>query len=78
MLLKVTNHAQKRLKERGIDIEHIKKAIKEPSRKEKLGDGKLKVERKVRKKKIVVVYCKDGFKFKGQEETYIVITAYYL
>lgn len=78
MLLKITVHAQKRIAERGIDIEHIKKAIKNPDAKEKLGEGKLKATKKVRKGRIVVIYCRDGFTFKGKEEEFIIVTAYYL
>ena len=79
MKLKLTVHAQKRIKERGVDVEHIKKAIAKPDLKEKHGDGKFKATKKIRKRKIVVVYCMDGFRFKNKQgDEYIIVTAYYL
>lgn len=79
MLLKLTNHAQQRIKERAIDIEHIKKALKNPDSKEKLEEDKIRVIKKIRKGKVVVIYRRDAFKFKkSADEVYIIISAYYL
>lgn len=79
MLLKLTNHAQQRIEARSIDIEHIKKAIKDPESKEKLAEDKIKVTKKIRRAKIVVVYKRDSFMFKKKaDDVFVIITAYYL
>lgn len=76
MNLKLTVHFQKRMADRNIDLEHVKKALKKPDYKEGVNDGKIKVRKKINKKVIEVIYCKDGFR--DTSDTYIVITAYYL
>lgn len=74
--LKLTPHLQARQVERHLEIDHIKKAIAAPdSEKVVFGDRK-KVRKRIGEKEIVVVYYKDAFRDK--ENTYIIITAYYL
>jgi hypothetical protein len=76
MKLKMTVHFQARLSERGIDIDHIKQAIRNPDLKESVFDGKIKVTKKVSdNKEIEVIYSKEAFKDKGEE--YLLVTAYY-
>jgi hypothetical protein len=76
MLLKLTSHFQLRMMERGINLDHIKRAIKEPDSTEDVFDGKLKSTKEIDGKTIEVIYFKEGFKSK--EVTYILITAYYI
>ena len=76
MKLKFPIHFQVRLTERGIDIDHIKQAIRKPDSKHAMFEGRIAVVRKIDGKTIKVVYFKDGFRDKKDE--YIVITAYYL
>lgn len=76
MFLRFTNHCQSRILERGINIEHIKKAIREPDSKKNVFEGKIQVNKKVGSKVIEVIYCKGSLR--GKKEEYIVITAYYL
>lgn len=79
MLLKLTRHVQKRIKERGIDLKNLRKAVEKPDTQSKLANDKVKAIRKIGKKKIVVIYKKDGFSFKdAKEKVYIIITAYNL
>lgn len=76
MLLKQTVHFQTRAMERGINFDHVKKAVKEPDSKEDVLDGKTKVTKEIDGKTIEVVYLKENFK--RQEETILLITAYYI
>ena len=76
MRLKFSLHCQFRIPERGIKIDHIKKAIKEPDTKQNAFEGRIKVQKKIDGKIIKVVYFKD--KFKDKKEEYIIVTAYYL
>ena len=62
--------------ERGIQIDHIKKAVRSPDKKEKVFEGRTKGTKKVDQKTIAVIYWKDGFRDKKDE--YIISTAYYL
>lgn len=62
--------------ERGIQIEHVKKAIRIPDSKRTVFEEKVRVEKKIVSKIIVVIYWKDGFRDKKDE--YIISTAYYL
>ncbi|HCR52313.1 TPA: hypothetical protein DIV48_01525 [Candidatus Kaiserbacteria bacterium] len=74
--LRLTNHFQVRMQERNIQIEHVKKAIRDPDLKEAVFEGRTRVRKKIGSKTIVVVYWKDGFRDKSNE--YIISTAYYL
>lgn len=62
--------------ERGINIDHVKRAIKDPDIIENAFDEKLKATKEIDGKTIQVIYYREGFKSK--ETNYIVITAYYL
>lgn len=74
--LKLPLHFQARQIERGLEIDHIKKAIAEPDSEKVVFEGRKKVRKKIGDKEIVVVYYKDAFRDKGN--THIVITAYHL
>ena len=76
MKLKLTKHFQDMMAYRDIDIAHVKEAVKNPDSKKDTYEGKIRVTKKIGKKEIEVVYCKEAFKDKSNE--YIVITAYYL
>lgn len=76
MLLKFTIHCQYRLLDRTLNVEHIKQAILKSDRKRDVGDGAIKVWKKIGGKEIVVVYSRDGFR--DRKNHYFVITAYYL
>ena len=75
MKLKMTVHFQARLAERGIDIDHVKQAIRRPDSKENVFDGKIKVTKEIGGRQIEVIYFKEAFKDK--EEEYLLVTAYY-
>lgn len=76
MLLKFTLHCQYRIRERSLDVEHIKQAIQHPDKARDAGEGATKVYKKIGEEEIVVVYSRDGFR--DRKNTYFVITAYYL
>lgn len=75
MLLKFPNHFQARFIERGINIDHVKSAIRKPDSSKPTFEGKTQVNKKVDGKEIEVIYYKSPFRDK---EEYIVITAYYI
>jgi hypothetical protein len=62
--------------ERGVQIDHVKKAIRNPDKKENVFEGRIRVIKKIGQKTIVVVYWRDEFRDKKDE--YIISTAYYL
>ncbi len=62
--------------ERGIQIDHVKKAIRTPDKKESVFEGRIKVVKKIGPKTIVVIYWRDGFR--DRQDEYIVSTAYYV
>ena len=74
--LRLTAHFQERKVERGININHVKKAIQEPDNKGDTYEDKMWVEKRVDNKTIKVIYCKEGFRDKLNQ--FIVVTAYYL
>ncbi len=76
MKLKFPIHCQSRISERNINIDHIKKAIKDPDSKVDAFEGRIKVQKKIDSKVIKVVYSKD--RFRDKKEEYLIITAYYL
>jgi hypothetical protein len=59
-----------------LNIEHIKQALLKPDKKKEVGEGKIRVSKKIGTKQVVVIYCRDAFRDRKNE--YIVITAYYL
>lgn len=72
--LKLTNHAQLRLHERGLSISHIKEAIMLPDFTEHQPSGIIKVRKELRENKTIeVVYDVDRY----QKNTVVIITAYY-
>jgi len=75
--LKFPIHAQARIEERGIEIDHIKKAIREPDFTKHQFEGRILVGKKIDKKRTIeVVYCKESSLKKTND--YLVVTAYYL
>lgn len=76
MNLKLTRHFQDMMQFRGIDIEHVKKAIKSPDKKENVFGGRMKVIKKFGNRIIEVIYLKENFRDKDNE--YLLITAYYI
>lgn len=78
MNLKFSLHFQYRLAERGISVDHLKKAIRDPDVKEEVFEGRTRVRKKIDEvgKELEVIYFKEQFRDKKEE--YIVITAYYL
>ena len=75
MNLKLTNHFQARFAERGINMDHVKSAIRTPDKTENIFDGKIKAIKKIDDQTIEVVYCKEGFK--DRQNCYLLITVYY-
>jgi hypothetical protein len=62
--------------ERGINLDHVKAAVKDPDTKEDVFDGKIKVTKEINNRlTIEVIYCIEKFKDKPNE--YLLITAYY-
>lgn len=76
MLLKQTVHFQTRMAERSFSFDHVKKAISDPDSTEEILEEKIKVTKEIEGKTIVVVYLKE--RFRRQEETILLITAYYI
>lgn len=76
MKLRMSKHFEDRVQDRGLNIDHVKKAIKEPDNKENIREGRFKVEKKIEGKTIRVVYYKEGFRDKKNH--FILVTAYYL
>lgn len=76
MKLIFPQHFQYRMVERGIDVDHIKKAIKEPEFTEPTFNGRTLARREIDEKRVIeVIYYRQGFK--GANDV-VVITAYYL
>lgn len=74
--LKFTRHAQDRIQERGIDADHIKKAIFHPSFTKNVNGGKIQVRTVLEDgRDIEVIYSKEGFR---NSNDVLIITAYYL
>ncbi len=62
--------------ERGIDIDHIKRAIKDPDFTEPTFKGRILVRKAIDEKRVIeVIYYRQGFK--GANDS-VIITAYYL
>jgi hypothetical protein len=76
MRLKLSIHFQGRLTERGINMDHLKSAIRNPDASEIVFAGRTRVQKKINGKMVEVVYFKEGSSGKG--ETFVIITAYYL
>lgn len=76
MKLKLTRHFQDMMQHRGINLDHVKKALSDPDETGKSHGNVMKASKKIGSKTIEVVYCKEGFRDKPNE--YLLITAYYL
>ena len=75
--LKFPPHAQERIQERGLQIDHIKQAIREPDFTKKVFEDRTLVRKKIDKKRTIeVIYCKEGIVRNTND--YLVVTAYYL
>jgi hypothetical protein len=60
---------------RGIDLDHVKKAMKNPDSTEEAYDGKMKAIKRVDKERsVTVIYSREGFK---DANDYVIVTAYY-
>lgn len=74
--LKLPNHIQDMIQYRDLQIEHIKKAIRDPDVKESTFADRTLVRKRIDGKRVMeVVYYREGFK--GVHD-YVIITAYYL
>ena len=72
MKLKITDHAQYRIRERKISIEDIKSVVRNPDFSKNSVDNRYIESRKKTENKILeVIYKKEG-------DVIIIITAYYL
>lgn len=75
MKLKLTRHFQDMMQHRGIDLDHVKKAMKKPDSTEPSYDGRTKIIKELENgKTITVIYSREGFK---DANDYVMITAYY-
>lgn len=73
--LKFPNHMQDMIQFRGLNVDHVRLAIREPDFTEETFEGRVKVCKQLEKgKAIKVLYHKDGFK---KANDFMVITAYY-
>ena len=74
--LKFTTHFQDRMQERGIEVDHIRKAINSPDFTKTTFQGRVLVQKKIdQDRTIEVVYFRDGFR---DSHDYIIISAYYI
>lgn len=76
MRIRLTNHAQARLLERGVEPTDIRTAMTSPDKRVPAQGGKMEVHKKIGKKTLVVIYSKEQFRDKKEE--YSVVTAYYI
>lgn len=76
MKLKLTRHFQDMMILRGINLDHVKKAIIDPDKEENTYENKIKVRKIINNREIEVIYCKEGFRDRSNE--ILVITAYYI
>lgn len=63
MKIRISIHAQIRSMERGIDIDKIKKVIKEPDFSEKQFENRIKVNKVIDGRNITVIYTKNKNEF---------------
>ncbi len=68
MKLRVSVHAQIRLAERGIDIEQVKRVIKNPDNIVNEFEGRVKVSKILNDRKVTVIYTKE-------QNVFVIITA---
>ena len=75
MRLLFPNHFKMRMQERGIDVDHVKKAVKDPDFTEPTFQGRVKVRKQIDAERVIeVIYYRQGFK---DANDYVIITAYY-
>lgn len=75
MRLKIPPHFQIRMQERSIPIDDVKSTISSPDSSEETFEGRTRsIKMMPDGRKLVVIYCKDGFR--DRKDEYIVITAY--
>lgn len=75
MRLKFPNHMQDTIQYRDIDIDHVKKAMREPTFTKQIDDGRVKACKQLEDgRAIVVIYYKESTK---NTNDYFIITAYY-
>ncbi len=75
MRLLFPNHFQVRMLERGISVDHVKKAIKDPDFTEPTFQGRIRVRKQIDAERVIeVIYYRQGFK---DANDYVIITAYY-
>lgn len=76
MKLWLTDHFKYRMTERGIDIAHVKRAVKEPDFTKQNPDGTVLARKKIDDERTIeVVYREQSFK---DNHDPVMITAYYL
>lgn len=69
-------HFQHRMVERGIDVDHIKRAIKSPDFTEPSFNGRILARKEIDAERVIeVIYYRQGFRDANDP---IIITAYYL
>ena len=76
MKLKLTQHFQDMMQLRGINLDHVKSAMKLADSTKHTFGGRIVARKTVDGKTIEVIYSKESFKDKSNE--YLVITAYYI
>lgn len=74
--LRLSYHAQMRLIERDVDIDNAKRAIAQPDLRKADPYGKIRVQKRIGERTIVVIYSDE--RFRDRKNEYLVITFYYL
>lgn len=73
--LKLTRHFEDMMQYRGVDMDHVKKAMREPDSTESTYDGKMKNKKVLEDgRTIAVVHSAEGFR---NADARVMITAYY-
>ena len=72
----LTDHFKFRMMERGVDINHVKRAVKSPDFTTRNADGSVLVRKKIDAKRIIEVVYRE--RVLGRKQGLIMITAYYL
>lgn len=73
--LLLTHHFQYRMLERGIELDHVKKAVKDPDFTETTFQDRIMVRKQIDENRVIeVIYYRQGFK--GAND-YVIVTAYY-
>ena len=73
--LKLPNHIQDMIQFRGLQIDHIRKAIRNPDFTETTYQGRILVRKDIDENRTIeVIYYREGFR---DTNDYVIITAYY-